>query len=92
MKKSCYVLKYHGYGAEILGIAVESDPSKGHALCVYQSSGSLYTINNGRMMGPYNTYEDIASDHHEGWSEYSIYNSWDKYQKLGPPDKLVHRN
>ena len=49
-------------------------------------------VNNSKMMGPYKTYEDIAYDHHEGWSEYSIYYSWDKYQKMDPPDKVVCRD
>jgi len=88
---ACYVLKYHGYEAEILGIAVESDESKNHTVCVYHSDDSLYSINKDKMMGPYKTYEDIAFNHHESWSKYSIYHSWDKFQKLGPPDKVVYR-
>ncbi|MFC1955073.1 transglutaminase-like domain-containing protein [Chloroflexota bacterium] len=88
---ACYVLKYHGLEAEILGITVESDPSKGHAVCVYQSSGSLYTINVGRIEGPFETYEDIAFDHHKDWSKYKIYYSWGDYQKQGYPDEVVYR-
>ncbi|MBA7577301.1 hypothetical protein ES708_19148 [subsurface metagenome] len=88
---ACYVLQFHDYQAEILSIKVESDESKNHGVCVYHSDDSLYSINNGIMMGPYRTYEDIASDHHESWSEYSINYSWDKYQKMGPPDKVVDR-
>lgn len=88
---ACYVLQYHNYQAEILPINVESDPSKNHAVCVYHSAGSLYIIDVGKIKGPYETHEDIASNHHKGWSEYDIYYSWDKYQKLGPPDKVVHR-
>jgi len=80
---ACSVLEHHGYEAEILSIAVESDPSKGHALCVYKSSGSLYTNNFGRIEGPYQTYEDIALDHHKDWSKYSLYYSWGNYQKVG---------
>jgi len=88
---ACYVLEYHGLEAEILRITVESDPSKGHAVCVYQSSGSLYTINVGRIEGPFETYEDIAFDHHKDWSRYKIYYSWGDYQKQGYPDEVVYR-
>jgi len=88
---ACYILQYHGYEAEILSIKVESDESMNHVVCVYRSDGSLYVINNGRMEGPYQNYEDIASAHHEGWSSYEIHYSWDKYQKMGPPDKVVDR-
>ena len=89
---ACYILQYHSYEAEILSIKVESDESMNHVVCVYRSDGSLYVINNGRMEGPYQNYEDIASAHHEGWSSYEIHYSWDKYQKMGPPDKVFHRN
>jgi len=88
---ACHVLECHGYDAEILRVAVESDPSKNHVVCVYQSSGSLYTINVGRIKGPYGAYEDIAFDHHKDWSKYDIYHSWEKYQKLGSPDQVVYR-
>ena len=88
---ACSVLEHHGYEAEILTIAVESDPSKGHGLCVCHSSGSLYTISVGRIEGPYQTYEDIAFDHHKDWSKYSIYYSWGVYQKLGYPGEVVYR-
>lgn len=89
---ACYVLQNHNYQAEVLTISVESEPRRGHTVCVYQSAGSLWTIDVGRIKGPYQTYEDIAFDYYKGWSEYDIYHSWDKYQKLGPPDKVVHRN
>jgi len=88
---ACYILQYHGYEAEILSIKVASDESMNHVVCVYRSDDSLYVINNGRMEGPYQNYEDIASVHHEGWSSYEIYYSWDKYQKMGPPDKVIDR-
>jgi hypothetical protein len=88
---ACYVLQYHDYEAEILTIKVASDESMNHVVCVYHSDGSLYVINNGRMEGPYRNYEDIASAHHEDWSSYEIHRSWDKYQKMGPPDKVVDR-
>ena len=88
---ACYVLRYHGYDAKILRIAVESNPSKNHAVCVYPSSGSLYTINVGRIEGPFQTYEDIAFDHDKDWSEYDVYYSWEKFQQTRPPDKVIHR-
>ena len=88
---ACYILEYHGYEAEILSIKVASDESMNHVVCAYRSDGSLYVINNGRMEGPYQNYEDIASAHHEGWSSYEITHSWDKYQRMGPPDKVVDR-
>jgi len=87
-----YALQYHGYKAEALSIKVESDQRFNHVVCVYHADGSLYTVNSGRIQGPYQSYEDIASDHHEGWSRYEIHYSWDKFQNLGPPDKVVHRN
>ncbi|MFC1903381.1 transglutaminase-like domain-containing protein [Chloroflexota bacterium] len=89
---ACYILQYHEYEAELLGIKVESDESMNHVVCVYRSDGSLYVINSGRMEGPYRNYEDIAAAHHEDWSSYEINYSWDKYQKMDPPDKVVHRN
>lgn len=88
---ACYILQYHSYEAEILSIKVESDESMNHVVCVYRSDGSLYVINNGRIEGPYQNYEDIAFAHHEGWSSYEIHYSWDKYQKMGPPDRVVDR-
>lgn len=87
-----YVLQHHKYQAEILQIKVESDPSKNHAVCVYHSSGFLYIIDLGRIKGPYQGYEDIAFSHHKDWSGYQIYNSWDKYQKMGPPSLVVSRS
>jgi hypothetical protein len=86
----CYVLQYHNYQAEILVIKVESDESKNHAVCVYHSNGSLNTIDSGGIKGPNRTFKDIADGYFAGWSEYGIYHSWDKCQKLGPPDKLTH--
>ena len=71
---------------------MEADISKNHAVCLYYSSGSLYTINNGRIKGPYQNYEELASKHDEHWSEYDIYYSWDRFQKLGKPDKVVLRS
>ena len=50
---ACYVLEHHGYNPVILSIQVESKPWKGHAVCVYESSGSLYSINVGRIEGPF---------------------------------------
>ena len=88
---ACYVLQYHGYDAEVLSIKVASDESMNHAVCVYRSDDSLYVINSGRMEGPYQNYEDISSAYHEGWSSYEIHYSWDKYQKMGPPDKVIDR-
>jgi len=88
---ACYILQYHGYEAEILGIKVESDESMNHAVCVYRSDGSLYAINSGRMEGPYQNYEDISSAHHEGWSSYEIHYSWENYQQLKRPDEIVYR-
>ncbi len=88
---ACYVLKYHGYDTKILRIAVESDPSKNHAVCVYQSSDTLHTINVGRIEGPFQTYEDIAFDHHQDWSEYDVHHSWENYQQLRQPDEAVYR-
>ncbi len=88
---ACYVLQHHGQEAKILRIAVESDMSKNHGVCVYPSSGSLYIMNVGRIEGPFQTYEDIALDHHEDWSEYGLYNSWETYQQLKKPDEIVYR-
>jgi len=88
---ACYILQYHGYEAEILGIKVESDERMNHVVCVYRSDGSLYVMNNGRMEGPYQNYEDIAFAHHEGWSSYEIHYSWESYQQLKRPDEIVHR-
>ncbi len=88
---ACYILQYHDYEAEILSIKVESDESMNHVVCVYRSDGSLYVINNGRMEGPYQNYEDIAFAHHEDWSSYGIHYSWDKYQKMDYPDEVVYR-
>jgi len=62
---ACAVLEYHGYETEILGIEVASDPSKGHAVCVYQSSSLLYIISVDRIEGPYQTYQDIAFAYHK---------------------------
>jgi hypothetical protein len=88
---ACYVLKYHDYDVKILRIAVESDISKNHAVCVYQSSGSLYTINVGRIEGPFQSYEDIALDHHQDWSQYDLHYSWESYQQLKRPDETIYR-
>jgi len=88
---ACYILEYHGFDAEILGIKVASDESMNHVVCVYHSDGLLYVINNGRMEGPYHNYEDVASAHHESWSSYEVHYTWDKYQNMGPPDKIVDR-
>lgn len=88
---ACYILQYHGYEAETLSIKVESNERYNHAVCVYHYDGLLYAINNGRIEGPYQTYEDIASNHHEDWSRYEIHYSWDKFQKLGPPDEVSHK-
>jgi len=86
-----YVLESHGYDPELLRIAVESDISKNHVVCVYQSSASLYTINNGIIEGPFTTYEDIAFEHDETWSQYDVYYSWNKFQEFGYPDEVVYR-
>lgn len=86
-----YVLGCHGYDAKILRIVVESNPSKNHVVCAYESSGSLYTINVGRIEGPYQTYEDIAFNHDKDWSQYDIHYSWMNYQQLGRPDEVVYR-
>ncbi len=88
---ACAVLEYHGYETEILGISIASDPSKGHAVCVYHSPSLLYTINVGRIEGPYQTYRDIAFAHHKDWSRYRLYYSWSTYQELGYPDEVVYR-
>lgn len=88
---ACYVLEFHGYDSEILTIGVASDPSKGHAVCVYHPENSLYTIDLGKIKGPFETYEDIAFAHHRNWSSYEIYYSWDKYQLLGEPNEIVRR-
>ena len=88
---ACYILQYHGYEAEILGIKVESNESMNHVVCVYRSGDSFYVINNGRMEGPYQNYEDIASAHHEGWSSYEIHYSWESYQQLKRPDVTIYR-
>jgi len=78
-----YVLQHHGYDAKILSIRVESKPWKGHAVCVYESSDWLYTINVGR--------EDIGFDHERDWSGYRVYPSCEDFQQCGRPDKVVHR-
>lgn len=89
---ACYVLQFHNYQAETFSIKVESDESRNHVVCVYHSDDLLYSIDNGRIKGSYETYEDIASDYYPFWSEYDIHYSWDKKQKLGPPDKVVYNN
>ncbi|MGB2813816.1 MAG: transglutaminase-like domain-containing protein [Dehalococcoidales bacterium] len=89
---ACYVLQHHGYEAKTLRIAVESDPSKNHGVCVYQSSDSLYIMNVGRIEGPFQTYEDIAFDHHQDWSQYDLHHSWENYQQLKKPDEVVYRD
>jgi len=88
---ACAVLEHHGYEAEILSIVVASDPDKAHTLCLYHSAGSLYTINAGGIEGPFQTYGDIALNHHKDWSRYSLYYSWSNYQQLGYPDEVVYR-
>jgi len=88
---ACVVLEYHGYETEIFTISVASDPSKGHAVCVYHSSGLLYIINVGRIEGPYQTYHDIAFALNKDWSEYHLYDSWSTFQELGYPDEFVYR-
>ena len=88
---ACAVLEYHGYETEILGISVASDPSRGHAVCVYHSSSLLYIISVGRIEGPYQTYQDIAFALNKDWSEYRIYDSWSTFQELGYPDEVVYR-
>lgn len=88
---ACAALEHHGYETEILSIAVQSFPSKGHTLCVYHHAGSLYTINVCQIKGPYETYEEIAFDHHKDWSRYSLYYSWGNYQKWGYPDEVFYR-
>ena len=90
---ACYVLQYHDYRAEILSIEVESDPSRGHAVCVtYNSYDSLFVFDWSGIKGPYEAYEDFAFDYHKDWSEYRIYLSWEKFQRHGTPDKVIHRN
>lgn len=88
---ACAVLEHHGYEAEILGIYVASDPSQGHAVCVYQSSNLLYIINVGWIEGPYQTYQDIAFALNKDWSHYRLYYSWTTFQELGYPDEVVYR-
>ena len=88
---ACYVLQYHGYEAKILQIKVETDISKNHTVCTYQSSDAICTINVGRIEGPFQTYEDIAFDHHQDWSEYGLHHSWENYQQLRQPDETVYR-
>ena len=88
---ACYVLQHHDYDSKILRIAVESDPSRNHGVCVYQLSGSLYIMNVGRIEGPFQTYEDIAFDHHQDWSEYGLHHSWENYQQLRQPNETVYR-
>ena len=89
---ACYILQHHGYEAEILTIKVASDERKNHVVCVYtNSNGSFYTINNGQLQGPFQTYEDIAFDHHPDWSKYTIHHSWEDYQKSKGPDKTGYR-
>jgi hypothetical protein len=88
---ACYVLEYHGYDAEILRIAVESNLSRNHAVCVYDLSGSLYSVNVGRIEGTFDSCEDVAFAHDEDWSEYDVYYSWEVFQQLGQPDEVVYR-
>jgi len=88
---ACAVLEYHGYETEIFTISVASDPSKGHAVCVYQSSNLLNIVNVGRIEGPYQTYQDIAFTLNKDWSEYHLYYSWSTFQELGYPDEFVYR-
>ena len=88
---ACAVLEYHGYKTEIFTISVASDPSQGHAVCVYQYSSLLYIINVGRIEGPYQTYQDIAFALNKDWSEYHLYYSWSTFQELGYPDEFVYR-
>lgn len=88
---ACAILEYHGYKAEILGIEVWSDLSRGHAVCVYHSSSLLYIINVGWIEGSYQTYQEIAFDYNKNWSKYRLYYSWETYQKLGYPDVVVYR-
>jgi hypothetical protein len=87
---ACYVLQFHGYQAKILAITIESDERRNHAVCIYQLNDSIYKIDNGRIGGPYQTYEDIALEHDKAWSSYTIYYSWEKYTKFGPADKAVY--
>ena len=88
---ACAVLEYHGHETKIFGISVASDPSQGHAVCVYRSSSLLYIINVGRIEGPYQTYRDIAFALNKDWSEYYLYYSWSTYQELGYPDEFFYR-
>ena len=89
---ACAVFEYHGYETEIFTISVASDPSKGHAVCVYQSSSLLYIINVGRIEGPYQTYQDIAFAYHKDWSQYRLYYSWITFREQhGYPDEVVYR-
>jgi len=89
---ACYILQYHGYEAKMLGIKVDSDESMNHVVCAYAHDSLLYAINNGWIEGPYHTYEEIASNHHEDWSRYEIHCSWYKYQKLEPPDEVIYED
>ena len=89
---ACYVLQYHGHQTEILSIKIESDESRNHAVCVYHHDDLLYIINNGRIEGPFQSYEEICIHHDDNWSSYEIRYSWVKAQKFGPADKVVYRN
>ena len=74
-----HVLAVHGYGPHIMTIQVSSDIRMNHALCVFFQNGGLYALDNGKLRGPYRNLETIASNHHQDWSEYHIYNSLENF-------------
>lgn len=86
-----HVLSAHGYDPRILTIQVASDVQKNHALCAFFRSGRLYSINNGRVLGPYADYDEIAASHHPGWSEYHLYDSVESFRFTHVPSTVRKR-
>jgi hypothetical protein len=89
---SCYVLQQHSIDARILAVKVASNPGENHAVCIYTLAGVLYALNNGIITGPFADYAAIATAHDPVWSSYQVFNSWQTFRALGPPDTTVPKS